>query len=344
MYQIFIVFFYFSKENGKIIVEYNNIPAEREERPLILTVTLNPSIDHFVQSDNFTYGRLNRVKNLERQPGGKGVNIAFMLGVMGMETLATGFLGKAAGRFFQERLHKHKVTTNFVYIEDVTRHNYLLVDNIKNQRTLLDEEGPDIEHDEMKYFLETYRRLLPRCSAVVLAGSLPKKVPSGIYNDLIKMAEEHKLLTVLNTVEDNIAPCLNSGINIIMPDLRSSDKIMGIPVRNPENRNQVACSLLGKGGIMGIITFDSVNYLISTAHGCLEAKPAGVKMKNTLKTGDALIAGMIFEYLKSGSCIESVRTGVAASIASASHMNGFFKSYDEVKRHLDSVEIREVSS
>jgi tagatose 6-phosphate kinase len=265
-----------------------------------------------------------------------------MLGVMGMETLATGFLGKAASRFFQERLHKHKVTTNFVYINDVTRHNYLLVDNVKNQRTLLDEEGPDIEHEEIKYFMETYRRLLPRCRAVVIAGSIPKKVSNKLYNDLILLANEHKLLTVINTVEENIAHCLNSGVNIIMPDLRSSDKIMGIPVRNPDNRNKVACSLLGQGGIMGVITFDSVNYLISTSHGCFEAKPAGVKMRNTLKTADAMIAGMLFEYLKSGSCQEAIRTGVAASIASASHLNGFFKSYDEIKRHLESTEIREV--
>lgn len=46
---------------------------------MIYTVTFNPSIDYVVNMDNFTTGKVNRVSQDFKYPGGKGINVSRVL-------------------------------------------------------------------------------------------------------------------------------------------------------------------------------------------------------------------------------------------------------------------------
>jgi len=311
---------------------------------LITTVTLNPAVDHFVQADNFSPGHLNRVKDLERHPGGKGINIAMMLGAMGVETLATGFLGKAPSRFIQERLHRRNITTNFVHINGVTRHNYFIIDTVNDNRTLIDEEGPEITRGELDVFVETYKRLLHRSKIVIIAGSIPRNVPFKFYCKLVSMANEKGIMTILNTAGENMAECLQSKPYLIMPDLRSADEIMGIPVEGAENRYKAACSILEKATGISVVTFDGINFLASTPQGCLEASPPeNVEIVSRLKTGDGMIAGMAYELFRGKSVRDAFKTGMACATATSVNLNGNIYSMEDISKYLDNVIVKEVT-
>ncbi len=287
-------------------------------------------------------GHLNRVRDLERHPGGKGINIAMMLGAMGVETLATGFLGKAPSRFIQERLHKRNITTNFVHIGGVTRHNYFIVDPINDNRTLIDEEGPIITSEELDIFIETYKRLLHRSEIVIIAGSLPRNVQFKFYCKLLSMANEKGIMTILNTVEDNMLECMKFHPYLIMPDLRSADGILGIPVEGAENLYRAACSILKKGTNIAVVTFDGINFLISTPQGCFEASPPEIEIQSRLKTGDGMIAGIVYELSRGGSVRDAIKTGMACATATALNLNGNIYSLEDISKHLDNVSVKEV--
>lgn len=285
---------------------------------------------------------LNRVKDLERFPGGKGINIATMLGVLDTEVIATGFLGRTASRFVQERLHELGITTSFVHINDETRHNYFIIDDATNTRTLLDEEGPLVEQDEVRYFIENYSRIVKRSSMVIMAGSVPKNLSSDLYCQMMEIANEIGVRTIVNTREENMMGCLKMNPFISMPDTRDVDYVLGKPLDKTMDRKRAACQILGQGGGASLLTFDYKDFICSTREGCWEIIAPEVDVRSRLKVGDAMIAGMAYKLAHEPGLKDALKWGAALSAASSTYLGGFIKHRDEVEKYLDAVIIKEV--
>lgn len=60
---------------------------------MIYTITLNPSIDYIVQVKNMDLGKLNKMTNDLKLPGGKGINVSRILQELDVHSTALGFLG-----------------------------------------------------------------------------------------------------------------------------------------------------------------------------------------------------------------------------------------------------------
>ena len=60
---------------------------------MILTVTLNAAIDRTVAVPNFRLGRRHRAVESRTVAGGKGINVARALSLLGRPVIATGFEG-----------------------------------------------------------------------------------------------------------------------------------------------------------------------------------------------------------------------------------------------------------
>lgn len=80
---------------------------------MIVTVTLSPAFDHLLFFPEISLGKLNRAVSTLRMPGGKGINLASSLAVLGEEVVTTGFLGGQGSRTFEGSLRKIGVTTSF---------------------------------------------------------------------------------------------------------------------------------------------------------------------------------------------------------------------------------------
>ena len=64
---------------------------------MIYTVTLNPSIDLFVELDELTMGQRNNILAERTLPGGKALNVSRVLSALRIPTVATGFVGGYQG-------------------------------------------------------------------------------------------------------------------------------------------------------------------------------------------------------------------------------------------------------
>ena len=64
---------------------------------MILTVTLNAAIDRTVAVPNFRLGHRHRAVESRTFAGGKGVNVARALKLLGRPVIATGLAGAATG-------------------------------------------------------------------------------------------------------------------------------------------------------------------------------------------------------------------------------------------------------
>ena len=65
---------------------------------MIYTVTFNPSLDYVVQMKEFKAGDINRAEAETIYPGGKGVNVALVLGNLHIPAKMLGFIAGFTGR------------------------------------------------------------------------------------------------------------------------------------------------------------------------------------------------------------------------------------------------------
>jgi len=83
---------------------------------MIITVTLNTAIDKTLEVPNFRIGRRHRSVAQATMPGGKGVNVARAIKLLGRPVIATGFAGGSTGTRIVDALTAESVLTDFVRI------------------------------------------------------------------------------------------------------------------------------------------------------------------------------------------------------------------------------------
>ena len=71
---------------------------------MILTVTLNPSIDISYPLEELKLDTVNRVSEVSKTAGGKGLNVTRVLAESGETVGATGFVGGTNGQFIKTHL------------------------------------------------------------------------------------------------------------------------------------------------------------------------------------------------------------------------------------------------
>ena len=154
---------------------------------MILTVTMNPSVDTRYQLDELIIDDVNRVTP-EKTAGGKGLNVSRVLLQLGDDVLATGLLGGHMGAYMAELMDADGVKNDFVPIAGETR-ICLNILHEGNQTELL-ESGPQIAPAELEAFTAKFAELAAKADVVTLSGSLPRGVDAGYYAELVKIAEE----------------------------------------------------------------------------------------------------------------------------------------------------------
>ena len=125
---------------------------------MIVTVTMNPAIDKTVDIDRLEHGGLNRIKSVEMDAGGKGINVSKTIKAIGGESIATGFLGGRSGKIIQEVLREQGILTDFVWLEADTRTNTKVVEST-GEVTELTEPGAaatKAQTEELIQKLEAY--------------------------------------------------------------------------------------------------------------------------------------------------------------------------------------------
>jgi|Deesub1362A_J573_1020465.scaffolds.fasta_scaffold01072_2 1-phosphofructokinase len=309
---------------------------------MIVTVTLNPALDKFLKTRGFRLNRLNRVSEAFVEPGGKGINIGYVLNVLGQEVVAMGFVGGRVGHYLEERLRNFGLTTNFVHVDGDTRTNYIIVDEKRKSQTQVNEPGPLVHPEEMEQLKERFARILSYTKMVVIAGSLPPGVDPYYCGELVKMAQSQGVKVALNLYEEPLNITIKSRPYLAKPDIRVSPRFMGMPMKYKKKRIEALKKLREETDIAIIsLGFDA---LIASEEGIFEFEAPVCEVASTVKIDDAFLAGVIDVLVKDGDIVEAGRKGMAAALTIASSLGGEIESKEEIEAHLDRVEVRKIES
>src|SRR5207237_976977 len=84
---------------------------------MIVTVTLNAAIDRTLTVPNFQRGQRHRASAGVTLAGGKGINVARALKMLGVPVVATGLVGGVTGTRIVEELTNEAILNDFVHID-----------------------------------------------------------------------------------------------------------------------------------------------------------------------------------------------------------------------------------
>jgi 1-phosphofructokinase family hexose kinase len=286
---------------------------------MIVTVTLNAAIDRTLTVPNFQRGQRHRASAGVTLAGGKGINVARALKLLGVPVVATGLVGGTTGSRIVEQLTNEAILNDFVHIEGESRTSTAVVDPTGGTYTEINEWGPAVRPDELATLLDKLRYLTQGAELVVFAGSLPRDVEPSFYAEVTRELARRHIQVALDTEGQPLTLGVEAEPFLVTPNQAEAEALVGQEFHDDEDFRLALDSVAEMG---------ARNVLITTDHGALallreEREPTRyraiaprVDPVSTVGSGDVLLAAFIAARHAGRSNEEALRAAVAAGAAS----------------------------
>ncbi|HJV44315.1 MAG TPA: 1-phosphofructokinase [Bacillota bacterium] len=298
---------------------------------MIYTLTLNPSIDYHVWLNSLSQGEIHTVEKEQKVAGGKGVNVSKVLKLLGMNSVALGFIGGFTGEFIKNEIESLGVSHDLVSITGDSRINIKIKADTETDISGL---SPVIPESALKLLFSQLERLTSQ-DILVLAGSVPESLPKDIYQNIMNRLEKKDVHIFLDSKGDALKSCLLKRPFLIKPNHHELGELLQVKIESPIEALAYGKRVVEMGAQNVIVSLAEQGAVFVSAQEAYMAKIPSYQPVNSIGAGDSMVAGFLFSYLQEQS-IESVfRFAVAAGTATA--LSEGFCTPDTIKEILPQV-------
>ena len=312
---------------------------------MIVTVTLNAALDRTLTVPNFQRGQRHRASQGLMLAGGKGINIARALKLLGAPVVATGLVGGRTGIRIVEELTGEAILNDFVRIDNESRTSTAVVDPTAPTYTEINEWGPAVRPEELEMLLEKLTYLAQGADAVVFAGSLPRDVDEAFYEEAIRAINRQGVTTVLDSEGQPLRLGVQSEPYLVSPNQNEAEGLVGQEFNEDEDFILGLEAIAERGARNVLITQESGCFALlrqeRTAHRYRVRAPS-IEPVSAVGSGDVLLAAFLAAYLKGGSPENSLRAAVATGTASTLEVGAGRFDQREADRLASAVEVSEL--
>jgi len=278
---------------------------------MIYTITLNPSIDYYLDLPKLKLGTLNRAADSQIIAAGKGINVSVVLNTLGVKSTILGFFGGFTGDYLLNQLGRYlNIHLRPTMIKGSSRINVKL---IHDQETELNAAGPEINGSELNNLLNQLNTITPK-DIVVISGSTTANDKTGLIEQIVKYIIQRKIDFVLDVSGPELKKLIKYKPLLIKPNLSEFQYLADTDATDVKKlytqarkvaditQNRVLLSLGENGAIL----------VEKTKAYYVEAPK--VKVKHTVGAGDALLAGYMSRYDKTSDHKASLAFATALAV------------------------------
>lgn len=294
---------------------------------MILTVTLNTSIDKLYLMNGIQPETVMRVQEVHNTAGGKGLNVSKVAGKLGEKVTAMGFAGGFNGRYLESLVTNPNVRCAFTRVQGETRSCINCWDLTDGRSTEYLEPGEPVTPEEVARFLADFACRLPEADVVTISGSIPAGAPEDIYCTLIRQCKKAGVPVMVDTSGKRLVSAAQEKPTFLKPN---TDEIVQLTGRSPETMEERAETMesLHRSGIpYAVLSLGAEGALLACAEGIFHGYPPAIVPKNTVGCGDSMVAGFAVGLARRLPAEECFRASLAVSAANA--LSLFTGDFDE---------------
>lgn len=306
---------------------------------MIVSLTPNTTLDLTVFVPKLATNTTIRASRTYHSMGGKPTDAAWILGRMGVGSLALGLAAGAVGEKVKAMLAELGVTTDFIEVGGETRINTVIIDESSGEHTTITTASMIVEPRHIEALLERYKAALPMASVVVTGGSLPPGMSPGFYADAIDLARAHDVPVIFDAAEPNLSAGLEARPSFIKPNEHELSALVGRKLDTDVDLYQAGREILERFGTQVVITRGKDGALALLKDRSYRIPPIAVEVSSPAGAGDAVLAGLAHALQHESPLEDGLRLGIAAATAVCLQPGTAAYDVADMERFLPLVEL-----
>ncbi|MBW7880702.1 MAG: hexose kinase [Anaerolineae bacterium] len=305
----------------------------------IVTLTANTTIDQTLVIPRYASGTTIRAKRSVVSIGGKPTDVSYILGEMGVGSLALGFAADTAGLRAKQILESRSVEVDFIEVDGETRMNVLIADEGSGTQTTITTDTLIVSEAHVTALDARLDRALNDAACVMLGGTLPSTLSPSLYTRWIGLIRARGVPVLFDADQPNLAAGLEARPDFIKPNRDELSRLIGRPISGLADVYSAARDLVTRFGTTVVATLGAGGALAVHRDGAWFVPPLDVPVVSAGGAGDGVMAGLT-ESIWRGEPLEmGLRRGFAYAAAVVQQAGTAQLERREAERLLPLVQI-----
>jgi 1-phosphofructokinase len=287
---------------------------------VIVTLTLNPSVDRTVEVETLARGEVMRALGVRVDPGGKGINVSRALAAHDIPTRAVVTVGGAEGEHLVTLLRDTGIEIVPVRIRGAIRSNITVVEP-DGTTTKFNEPGAQLSADELAAVLAAVKAAAESADWLVASGSLPTGTSPDVYAELVQSMAGSGTRVAVDTSGPALEAVLAVGPTLVKPNRDELAAASGRRLTTIADVVDAASLLRERGARIVLASLGAEGAVLVDDDGAIHGRTPAVSPVSSVGAGDAMLAGFLAAGGKGGDAlVEALAWGAAAVLQPGSGM------------------------
>ncbi|MCI8660054.1 MAG: 1-phosphofructokinase family hexose kinase [Lachnospiraceae bacterium] len=311
---------------------------------MIRVIGLNPVIDRTYYIEDFCVG----TKFYEIPPradvGGKGINVARVLRMMGEPCVLYGFVGGNNGRLVEEEMDACHVEFRAFHTEGETRTTINIIDNRNGRETEITEPGVLVGEKEEKHFLSVLEKELEAGDFVICSGIPMKGMSQEIYRTISQICQEKGCKCALDAMGTYLDRSFPGVYYFSKPNFSELTDLFGIEGQNTQENLLKYGQAMQKLGVENLlISMGEAGGIFMDNARILQSTIPKVRVVSTIGCGDSSVAGFCLGAERGMEKEDCVRLAMACGACNAMFSKVGCVEPETVWKLFEQVQIQKIS-
>jgi 1-phosphofructokinase family hexose kinase len=303
---------------------------------MIICITPNPAIDRTLTLTQLNPGEVHRAEKVMIAAGGKGLNVARAIRVLGGQPWCMGFLGGHAGRLLADLAQEEGLDCSWTWTKTETRNCVILVSSHADA-TVINEPGAPVTSSDWLRLQKDVLQASAEATFVCLSGSLPPAASMDDFRGFLDMLVQSGKQVWVDTSGASLDEALAQPGICVKVNGSEISKSLGFEVKD-EGSAARAFNILGARGIAAcVITQGAAGAFLCTEEGRWHAQGPSVHVVSTVGSGDSFFGGLVSALDHNRDWQDALRDAVAAGTANTLSAGGgrfSMQEFQDIRRQV----------
>ena len=299
---------------------------------MILVVGLSPAWQRTLVFEEIFPGTVNRARHVSETASGKVVNVARVGMILGAKIRVLTVAGGVRGHWLQAELRREGLDAHVVSVTAETRVCQTLL--VRDSATELVEEAGPLSATEAGSVMRAFDGDMRRAELVVLTGTVPPGCGRGFYARLVDECRRRGIRVLIDAQEAQLRNALRRRPFLVRINRHELAAATHADCGNRAGVRRALNKLMRNGPQWAVVSDGAKSVYVSENLNRRPRvlTPPHVKARNSIGSGDAMMAGIAVGLRRGLSVLDSVQFGIACGAANAMTAEPGFVRVADVRR------------